>query len=154
MVALPPHYHVGIIVADLQAARARLTDLMGVVWGPVLHLDAVDYSNGTGDPLVLPTTFCYSVDQPCLEIIEEVPGTVYVRNEHSNLHHIGVWSDEFVGDSAAFDSAGCPLQLCGREGVDWPRAFAYHRDDELGIRIELVDAAMRDSMAFLFEPDR
>jgi hypothetical protein len=28
-------------------------------------------------------------------------------------------------------------------------SFAYHRDD-LGVRIEVVDAGMRDAMSFLF----
>jgi catechol 2,3-dioxygenase-like lactoylglutathione lyase family enzyme len=149
---LDPPYHVGMVVADLAAARSRLADLLGVVWGPVLHLDAVDYRDGGGADLVLPSTICYSVGHPSLELIEEVPGTVWVRNEHSNLHHIGIWTEDFEATSAALGSAGCPLQLCGREGDAAPRAFAYHRDDTLGIRVELVDAGMRNAMAFLFEP--
>lgn len=154
MPTLPPHYHVGIIVTDLPAARTRLAELLGVVWGPVLHLDAADYRDGAGADLVLPTTLCYSTGQPCLELIEEVPGTVWVRNEHSNLHHIGVWTEDLVGDSATLNGAGCPLQISGREGDDAPRVFTYQRDDVLGIRIELVDAAIRDTMAFLFQPER
>jgi len=153
MVALPPHYHVGMIVTDVPAARRRLTDLMGVEWGPVMHLDATEYRDANGVDLELPTTLCYSTGQPCLELIEEVPGTVWVRNEHSNLHHIGVWTDDFGGDTASFDRAGCPLQLSGRAGDDAPVTFAYHRDETLGIRVELVDTAMRDAMAFLFQPD-
>jgi hypothetical protein len=31
-------------------------------------------------------------------------------------------------------------------------SFAYHRND-LGVRIEIVDGAMREAMAFLFRPD-
>ena len=49
-------------------------------------------------------------------------------------------------------ASGCPLQLCGRAGDDAPVSFAYHRN-ELGVRFELVDATMREDMAFLFEPD-
>ena len=82
-----------------------------------------------------------------------MPGTVWVRNEHSNLHHVGFWSSDLLGDSTGVAAAGCPLQLCGRDGDDAPVSFAYHRDDELGVRFELVDATMRDAMAFLFEPD-
>src|SRR3954467_15285596 len=152
MPLLPPHYHVGIVVADLPAARERLADLLGVVWGPVMHLDAVEFQDGDGTDLVLPNTICYSVDEPRLELIEEVPGTVWVRNEHSNLHHVGCWSADLDGDSAALGAAGCPLQLCGRSASTVPTAFAYHHDAELGIRIELVDEDMRDAMAFLFTP--
>ena len=94
----------------------------------------------------------YSTGTPCLELILEVPGSVWVRNESSNLHHIGFWSDSLPEQSDAFSAAGCPLQLCGRAGGNTPTSFAYHRDNELGIRMELVDGSIRDVMQFLFEP--
>jgi hypothetical protein len=153
MIPLGSHYHVGIIVSEIPAARTRLSRSLGVTWGPVMHLDTVDYRDAHGSDLVLPTTICYSVGDPCVELVEEVPGTVWVRNEHSNLHHVGFWTDELVNDSQSLTAVGCPLQICGRAGASAPLSFAYHRDDELGIRIELVDAAMRDAMAFLFRPE-
>lgn len=152
MLDLPAHYHVGIIVPDLDAARARFTELLGVSWGPVMHLDEVQYRDGQGTDVAAPTTICYSTGNPSLELIEEVPGTVWVRNEHSNLHHIGFWADDLPSGSAALITGGCPLQLCGREGDAAPVSFAYHHDADLGVRIELVDASMRDAMAFLFQP--
>jgi hypothetical protein len=45
------------------------------------------------------------------------------------------------------------MQLCGRAGAAAPVSFAYHRNDHLGVRIEVVDATMRDAMSFLFSPD-
>lgn len=147
------HYHVGIVVHDLQAARAQLHETLGLTWGPVLHLDAADYRDGIGTDLALPTTLCYSTGQPALELIQEVPGSIWVRNEHSNLHHLGFWSESLRPDSASLASLGCPLQLCGRADQDAPVSFAYHRDEVLGVRIEVVDASMREAMAFLFQPD-
>ncbi len=110
----PTHYHVGIVVTDIGAARTRLSTLLGVSWGPLLRLDATDYRDGAGNDLTLPTTMCYSVGDPCLELIEEVPGSVWVRNEHSNLHHIGFWSEGLAEDSTGLAGGGCPMQLCGR----------------------------------------
>ncbi len=151
--ALSPHYHVGIVVPDMSEGRARLSEQLGVTWGPVLRLARADYRDHAGLDLVLPTTICYSVDEPRLELIEEVPGSVWVCNQHSNLHHIGFWSGDLPADSARLDSIGCPLQLSGRAGDDAPASFAYHRN-ELGVRIEIVDTAMREAMAsFLFRPD-
>ena len=147
------HYHVGIVVADLHAARERLSAQVGTTWGPVLHMDAVEYRDASGADFVLPTTMCYSTGDPCLELIEELPGSVWVRNDHSNLHHVGFWSEQLGDDSAGLATVGCPLQLCGRAGSAAPSSFAYHRDDLLGVRIELVDASMREAMAFLFEPE-
>ena len=149
---LKPMYHVGIVVADIASARATMSEQLGVTWGPVMHFDSVDYRDGDGRDLGLPTTMCYSVDAPHLELIEEVPGSIWVRNEHSNLHHIGFWSDDLAAEGAALTGNGCPLQLCGRSGDQAPVSFAYHRND-LGVRVELVDAALRDTMGFLFEPD-
>jgi Glyoxalase/Bleomycin resistance protein/Dioxygenase superfamily len=146
-------YHVGIVVPDVEAAQTALTEQLGVTWGPVLHLDEVEYRNGAGEDVMLPTTMCYSVDGPHLELIKEVPGSVWVRNEHSNLHHIGFWSDDLAAEGSDLTRAGCPLQMCGRSDDAAPVSFAYHRND-LGVRIELVDATLRETMGFLFEPDQ
>lgn len=148
---LAPHYHVGIVVPDLAEAQAELTDQLGITWGPVLHFDATEVRDGAGGDILLPTTLCYSVQAPHLELVQEVPGTVWACNEHSNLHHIGFWSDDLPGASAALSESGCPLQLCGRSGAVAPSSWAYHGTG-LGIRIEVVDAGLRDVMAFLFQP--
>jgi hypothetical protein len=154
MSALNAHYHVGIIVKDLPAARSQLTDQLGLTWGPVLHLERAEFRDGEGHDLLLPTTFCYSVEQPCLEVIQEVPGSVWECNDNSNLHHMGFWSDDLSAESDRLAQIGCPLQLAGRSGDVAPVGFAYQRNNELGVRIELVDAAMRDTMSFLFVADQ
>ena len=153
MPELPAHYHVGIIVPDVRAARARFTELLGVQWGPIMHMAEVEYRDGAGNDVLLPTTLSYSTGDPCLELIEETPGTVWVRNEHSNLHHLGFWTDGFDAATASLTASGCPLHLCGRAGQTAPVSFAYHGLDDFGVRVELVDASMRDAMAFLFRPD-
>ena len=148
---LSSHYHVGIVVPDVAAARVELSEQLGVTWGPVMHLDGTDLRDGAGRAIVLPTTICFSLESPHLELIEEVPGSVWVCNPHSNLHHIGFWSDDLPADSAHLAGTGCPLQLCGRAGDATPSQFAYHQGG-LGVRVEVVDAALRDAMAFLFTP--
>ena len=149
---LGSHYDVGIVVPDLLAAQVRLTELLGVSWGAVLDVPAYDLRDGDGRDLVLPTKLCYSVGEPHLELIEETPGSVWVCNEHSNLHHIGFWTGELAERSAAFSAAGCPLQLCGRAGDRAPVSFSYHRDG-LGVRVELIDEALRPIMTpMLFQP--
>ncbi len=149
--SLSPHYHVGIVVPDLAEAQVQLGRQLGVTWGPVLHLDQVEYRDDSGRDLVLPTTICYSVEPPHLELIQEVPGSVWVCNNYSNLHHIGFWSDDLGADGADLTTSGCPLQLCGRAGDNAPVSFAYHRND-LGVRVEIVDSSMGEVMGFLFQP--
>ena len=138
-------YHVGIVVPDLDAAQEHFTALLGVTWGPVLSND-IPVRDGDGNDLVLPNRICYSTEAPYLELIQEQPGTVWVCNEFSNLHHIGYFATDVAGNAADFASVQCPLELQGRDAEgNAPVSFTYHRDP-LGVRIEHVDAAMRAGM--------
>lgn len=147
------HFHVGIIVEDLEAARRRMTELFGLTWGPIQRYPATDNRDGDGNDVVLPSAICYSVGEPSIELIEEVPGSVWERNPFSNLHHIAFWTADLGAESAALTGAGCPLQLCGRYGDAAPSFFAYHQVPELGIRVEVLDQAIRSMMSPLFQPD-
>jgi catechol 2,3-dioxygenase-like lactoylglutathione lyase family enzyme len=144
-------FHVGIVVPDLDAARARFTELLGTEWGPVLE-HAVEMQDGDGNDLVVPNRICYSTQPPYLELITEVPGTPWVCNEHSNLHHIGFYSAALAGDAAQLGAVGCPLEIRDGHGDAPPSKFTYHRDP-LGVRVELVNAAMRESMARMLRGD-
>ena len=108
MAILGEYYHVGIVVPDVEAAMAHLTELLGVAWGPVVETDAFDVRAGDGNDLVVPNKLCYSTAPPHLELVLEVPGSVWECNEHSNLHHIGVWTDSLPADSAALLRAAVP----------------------------------------------
>lgn len=52
---------------------------------------------------------------------------MWVCNEHSNLHHLGFWSDDLAGDSERLTVPGCPLELAGRAGTEAPVTFTYQR---------------------------
>ena len=146
------HYHVGIVVPDLEAGLAKLTELIGVTWGPIVQTDHLAIRDASGSDLEVPNRICYSTSAPYLELIEEVAGTVWECNPYSNLHHIGFWTEDLTGDSTHFSTSQCPLQICGRDGAVAPTTFVYHRDP-LGIRIELVNVAMKSFMEdSLFKP--
>jgi catechol 2,3-dioxygenase-like lactoylglutathione lyase family enzyme len=143
-------YHVGIVVPDVEVAKAHFTDLLGITWGPVVETEGLPVREGDGAERIVPNRLCYSTEPPYVELVQEVPGTVWECNEHSNLHHIGVWTDALPADSATYTELRCPLQLCGRDDDGALVQFAYHRDP-LGVRIELVDLAMKPMMEeFMF----
>jgi hypothetical protein len=140
-------FHVGIVVPDLQAAKERFTDLLGLDWGPEVRIDNAMFDADARE-IVVPLRMCYSTTAPYLELIQEQPDSPWVCNEHSNLHHIGYFSDALFDDSGRLTAAQCPLECTGR-GENGDRAsFAYHRDP-LGVRIEYVDGASRPSFDFL-----
>lgn len=137
-------FHVGIVVPDLDAARTRLAELLGVQWGPVVEGD-IEIRDADGRDRVVPNRICYSTTPPYLELIQEVPGTPWVCNEHSNLHHIGYFSDDLVADSGHLRAAACPMEMLDGHGDAPPAIWTYHRDP-LGVRIELVAASLRPMM--------
>jgi Glyoxalase/Bleomycin resistance protein/Dioxygenase superfamily len=134
------HYHVGIIVEEMEAARAHLEELLGVVWGPIMEYDA-DFRDKSGEPTIYPLRICYSTVAPYIELIEEVRGTIWECNEHSNLHHIGFWTEAVGDDGDRWTALGCPFVLGPWE--DGEIRAAYHHD-ALGVRLELVSTSRRE----------
>jgi catechol 2,3-dioxygenase-like lactoylglutathione lyase family enzyme len=143
---VPELYHVGIVVPDITAAQARFTELVGTQWGPITE-PTMEWRDGDGTVQVTQLRVSFSSGPPHIELIEERPGTVWVCNEHSNLHHIGFYSGVLAADSQHLTDAGCPLQGTMATASE-ASAFAYHRDP-LGIRLELVDESSRSFLADL-----
>jgi hypothetical protein len=135
------HYHVGVIVQDISAARTHLEELLGVVWGPVMEYDA-EFRDAAGVSTIYPLRLCYSTVAPYLELIEELPGTEWECNEHSNLHHIGFWCDNSAADSQTWTEHRCPMTLGAWE--EGELRAGYHHNDLLGVRLELVSTTRRD----------
>jgi hypothetical protein len=129
-----------MVVRDIAEARKHLEELVGVVWGPIMDFDA-DFRDADGKPAVYPLRLCYSTAAPYLELIEELPGTVWECNEYSNIHHIGFWCDDFAADSETWTQSKCPFVLGPWQ--DGELCAGYH-DDPLGVRLELVSTTQRD----------
>jgi hypothetical protein len=149
-VSFEAYFHVGIVVPDITAAQVRLTELLGTVWGPTLE-NEIEVREAGSDRM-LPNQICFSANAPYIELIRETPGSPWVCNEHSNLHHLGFFSGALTAESDRLVAAGCPLEIMGGHGDGPPAGWAYHADP-LGVRIEVVDDAMRPMMEqFLFQP--
>jgi hypothetical protein len=139
----PDHqFHVGIVVDDLDAALAQLTELFGYRW-----CDQV----AAPSPVALPTgdtvvdfRFAYSMDAPRLEVIQAIPGTLWTPVVASGLHHLGYWSEDVDGDSAVLAQRGLAREAAGVQ-PDGSATWAYHRGAS-GPRIELVSTQLRPLM--------
>jgi hypothetical protein len=137
-------YHVGIVVPSLEEGQAHFADLFGARWAPVIETPtAVRMADGSVATVDL--RLVYSIDAPHLELVEAVPGSVWVLNPHSNIHHIGFWSDDLRADRTRLHGGGCPLEVMGDSGGSEPLFWAYHKG-RLGVRVELVDGALRAPM--------
>jgi glyoxalase/bleomycin resistance protein/dioxygenase superfamily protein len=140
-------FHVGIVVADLEASLAELAALFGYEWCDEIHLEQpVQFPSGERN---VEFRFRYSRDTPRLEVIEARAGTVWTPAAGSGIHHLGYWSDDVAGDGAALEQSGFSLEAAG-VGGDGVRFWSYHRSPS-GPRIELVSRALEPMLSQMWE---
>ncbi|HET6954724.1 MAG TPA: VOC family protein, partial [Acidimicrobiales bacterium] len=99
--AAEDQFHVGIVVDDLDATLAQLSDLFGYAWCEQIAAPT-SVSLPDGDA-VLDFRITYSMNTPRLEIIQAMPGTLWVPAAGSGIHHIGYWSNDVARAAGAAD---------------------------------------------------
>jgi catechol 2,3-dioxygenase-like lactoylglutathione lyase family enzyme len=135
--SIADNYHVGLVVPDMISATARLSAASGYTWTkPVEASLSVTSADGEAE---VPFTFVYSIEAPHLEVIQEVPGTIWTASTSGAVHHLGYWVDDLVSAARGLEEAGFVLEA--RPSGDEMSAFAYFLDPT-GVRIEIVDRAL------------
>ena len=138
-------FHTGLVVDDVDEAKARLTELAGYHWGPTVGGDT-GIVTPEGERTVT-MTVAFSVEEPRLELVGAIPGTIWEPPE-AGVHHLGYWSDDVDADVEALLTAGLVLEAKAPT-PDGPPMWAYCRDPR-GARIELVTRAMAPVLTSLF----
>jgi hypothetical protein len=125
-----PHFHVGILVKDIEAAAADFGSLLGVEFEPVQGR-RVD----SGETVRL----CYSLQgPPYLELMEMTGDGPWSPDQGEGLHHIGLSDPDVPGRCAAFGEVD--VVTAGRGGLPpvlMTRPAALH-----GVRVEFFDTAV------------
>ncbi|NTY58217.1 VOC family protein [Mycolicibacterium sphagni] len=129
-------YHIGLVVPDIDSAAKRLTASAGYEWTNPLEY-SMDVVTATGNQQV-PFRFVYSLQAPHIELIAEVPGTIWTATGAAAVHHLGYFVDDIAAASAHLEQAG--FQLEARPAGD-TSTFAYFIDP-VGVRIEIVNRAL------------
>jgi|tagenome__1003787_1003787.scaffolds.fasta_scaffold20948226_2 hypothetical protein len=142
-------FHTGIVVDDVDAAKAEVTDALGVAWGPEGEADMpVWLPEG---PSSITFRYAYSDLGPHrLELVRRIPDTLWTVAGSGHTHHLGHWCADVPGVSKELEQRGLPL--VAKVGVDTAAARApivYHQAKN-GFYIELIDVALRSAM---FEED-
>jgi len=139
-------FHTGLVVGDLDEAQDKLTRLVGYSWTPVMELKV---TSRTPDGALTNATqrFVVSLEEPRLELVEEIPGTVWVSNGANGAHHIGYWADadEIEKISSALVELGLEVEATNDFEQDGQVLWSYHRGFG-GIRIELLSTLIKPSM--------
>lgn len=127
-------YHAGVVVADVEEAADRLSALGGYHWTKTMHYTVpVTTGDGVTD---IPFTLAYSLEPPHIELVQEIPGTLWVSAPRNAVHHLGYWTDDVDVTGRALERSGYQLEARPR-AADTAADFAFYLDP-LGIRIELV----------------
>lgn len=126
-------YHTGVVVADVDEAAGRLSAVGGYHWTKTLQYTVpVITVEGAVD---ISFTMAYSLESPHIELIQEIPGTLWVSAPRNAVHHLGYWTDDVDATGKALEQSGYTLEA--RPNTDAPANFAFYLDP-LGIRVELV----------------
>jgi catechol 2,3-dioxygenase-like lactoylglutathione lyase family enzyme len=133
-------YHTGVVVDDLDATMAWFTKVAGYRWTDVVE---VEQSGETPEgEVTIPMRMVYSGDDPRLELLQTVPGTVWTPAD-SGVHHLGYWSDDVESDLASLEANGmrCEVKSYNPDGSG-ALLWVYCKG-ATGPRIELVGSGMR-----------
>jgi catechol 2,3-dioxygenase-like lactoylglutathione lyase family enzyme len=134
-------YHAGIVVDDFDATLGWFTDTAGYLWcEPYAGEQLVLTPDGER---TIPMRLTYSIDEPRLEILQAVPGTVWTPAD-SGIHHLGYWSDDIDGDAARLEQNGMKLEATAPL-PDGATLFAYYKGSGR-TRVELVNRIMQPAM--------
>ena len=140
-------YHTGIVVADLDAAMARLSAVAGYTWiAPMSYTLPLRTASGTRE---FTSTFVYSLQSPHLELIRAVPGSPWAAPAGNAVHHLGYFADDLAAAARALEDNGFALEATADVAPPGLALFAYYVD-AAGTRIEIVDRSLfGDFPAFL-----
>jgi hypothetical protein len=132
-------YHTGIVVPDLDAAMARLSELAGYRWiTPLSYTLPFRTATGTRE---LTSTIVYSVQGPHVELLQEVPGTPWTAAPGNSVHHLGYFTDNLVDTARTLEVTGFTFEMTADVPGSELALFAYYVD-AFGTRIEIVDRAL------------
>ena len=126
-----PFFHVGILVRNVEAARADFTAQLGVEFEPV-HSQKI----ATGET----TRFCYSLQgPPYIELVEMTGTGSWSPEQPEGFHHIGVCDPSVPARCAVF---GNQVDLIAPGDDDVPRVVLTRPEALHGVRVEYFDAAV------------
>ena len=135
-------FHIGIRVADVEAAMAELGKQTGVTWASVQDRPMSVWLPATG-PAVLQLAVTYSVEGPVhLELLQGTKGSIWDANDDPGAHHFGYWSDDVGADTEALVAQGWTLELAAAAPADGYGRFTYVRSPA-GYLVEPVSRASK-----------
>jgi hypothetical protein len=138
-------YHSGLVVDDFDHALRWWSEVAGYQWCDELAIEQnVHTPEGSR---TVPLRFTYSMSEPRIELVEAVPGTLWMPST-SGIHHFGYWSDDVQRDVNALVEGGAQIEV-DAPLPDGSLLWAYCKVAS-GPRIELVSRSIQPMIAEWF----
>ena len=136
----PPFFHVGILVADIDAAIARFSDTLGLAFAPVM--DAPVQLRGADETVDLTMKATYSREgPPHIELIQgQHEDGIFSLSGGERIHHLGCWAPSLdAGEAVCLPTLYAVHQVPGQPpGMLLTDPAALH-----GVVMEFLDEAGR-----------
>lgn len=133
-------YHLCFVVQDIDRAISDLARALGLTWSPIR-----DGRLGEWDYRIVFS----SEGPPFFEVIQGPAGSPWEATAGSRFDHIGYWSNDVHADKNRLGQRGAPVEF---DACPYGRSFTYHRLDNLGLRVELVDASVQQAFIDVWSP--
>jgi catechol 2,3-dioxygenase-like lactoylglutathione lyase family enzyme len=132
-----PIYHFGLLVDDIEAAKQRLGEVLGITFGDTMRFDVGYESDGVTETTEV--VVAYSVEgPPFVELNQSRESGLFGRDRGEGLHHIGVWESSLGERLETLAGQGVTPEIVIR-GEDGSPIAAYLDDGPVhGVRLELV----------------
>lgn len=147
MINYQDQFHIGIRVADIDAAMDELGAGLSVTWAAAR--DVADQALWTPENglQLHHLRFTYSAQGPQhLELLQGPAGSFWDGEDSPGAHHIGIWVDDVAAETSALVDAGWTLLGAQRDPGDGEGygVFSYI-EPPTGLIVELVDRRVEAS---------
>ncbi|MEM9517267.1 MAG: VOC family protein [Actinomycetota bacterium] len=142
MIDLGDAFHIGVRVADLDAAMSEMGAALGVTWAAPQESDTQSVWTPAEGEHQVRLRYTYSVEGPQhIELVEGPPGSVWDGHQRPGAHHMGVWVDHIAAETERLQHAGWELVAAYRAPENGYGFFTYLQPRS-GLIVELVDRAL------------
>lgn len=143
---LAPYFHIGLLVADLERAMERYSDVLGVSFVAPAIAACELQEPWRVEPCELRVTYS-NQGPPYLELLEAQGDGIYGLHQGEGMHHLGVWEPDCERRVDKLTTAQGMRKEATQFTPEGKIIVAYFYPNHLhGTRLEIVDAARQPMM--------
>lgn len=141
----PELFHVGFLVADIEKAKARFEQTLGIEFHPATEVDLLVETMHRRHPHPYTSRICYSVQgPPYTELVEADESDYKSLSQGERIHHLGYWVKDVHGHREQQAAAGLRDEVIVRyPGSEEIRQWFTDPVSMHGVRAEYFDAKWR-----------